>query len=425
MVKTNTSKPPQSGPEETSKWRRFRGLLTGLLLGTLATSGLFLYQETPKGAEKAPNTANERRLETGPWGEVYATAIRLEPTDEQLLASGKQSLGWLKTNYLGDDSRLWHVTNNQESVKKLLLDHGFTTSQTTVLLQSWQVVDTNWAILKPSRELTYELKSEQRERWYAALGQWPGNAAYSDPCRYQSEDPEEWLKSRTLKPHYKDLIRPLIYHRGSCVVLSDIDLVLAQIVEEEQQVAAMKMLYAERSFLLKLRVTETSDINKLCDYWGAGPRRKDIAPLLESLRDLPGGAKIDIAHLMPIFPRSRLYTFPPVARNCHWTSLNFFNYPYKNESFSDAEVQEAIATKYTPVPGEPKFGDLVLLLAQNRKEGNLLHSAIYIAGKMIFTKNGMDNKSPYSIMMLEDIEKSYSVDEPVVTVYYRLKPATD
>jgi hypothetical protein len=425
MAKTKTNKPLQSGPKETGRWRSFRGLLTGLLLGTLATSGMFLYQETPKGAEKAPNTPNERKLGAGPWGELYATAIRLEPTDEQVLAGAKQSLDWLKTNYLGDDSRLWFVANNEESVKKLLLDHGFTASQTTGLLQSWQVVDTNWAILKPTKELTYELKSAQRERWYATLGQWPRNTTYNDPCRYQSDDPEEWLKSRTLKPHYKDLIRPLIFHRGGCVAFSDVDLVLAQIVEEEQQVAALKMLYAERSYLLKLRVTENSDINKLCDYWGAGPRRKDIAPLLESLRDLPGGTRIDVAHLMPIFPRSRLYTFPPVDRDCHWTSLNFFTYPYRNESFSDVEVQEAIATKYTRVLGEPKFGDLVLLMAQNRQQGNLLHSAIYIADKMVFTKNGMDTKSPYSIMTLEDIETSYSVNEPVATVYYRLKPQTD
>ena len=62
--------------------------------------------------------------------------------------------------------------------------------------------------------------------------------------------------------------------------------------------------------LVQLRVKPQTDVEALATYWGQGRRSKDVRPLLQSLVRVPGGATIDIVHLLPPLPRALLYTYP-------------------------------------------------------------------------------------------------------------------
>ncbi|MFN7139466.1 MAG: hypothetical protein ACK4UN_09015, partial [Limisphaerales bacterium] len=64
------------------------------------------------------------------------------------------------------------------------------------------------------------------------------------------------------------------------------------------------------------------------------------------------------------------------------------------------------------------FGDILFL--QN-SDGILIHSAVYIADDIVFTKNGAGYNQPWIYMKMEDMMPFYDspVDSPRVVVYRR------
>ena len=65
---------------------------------------------------------------------------------------------------------------------------------------------------------------------------------------------------------------------------------------------------------MKLRITPDSDIPALTAYWKGSWRAKDIVPLLQSLTEVPGGATIDVAQLLPPFAGNTLIPIPDRIR---------------------------------------------------------------------------------------------------------------
>ncbi|MFN7141027.1 MAG: hypothetical protein ACK4UN_16980, partial [Limisphaerales bacterium] len=134
---------------------------------------------------------------------------------------------------------------------------------------------------------------------------------------------------------------------------------------------------------------------------------------------------IDVAHLVPFFARKRIYTYPTdtgaTARyeNCHWTALNFFNDPPDN-AFLDADrVEHEFRKNYSKVTGNAQLGDLILFREPN---GEVVHSATYIAEDVVFTKNGEGVYQPWLFMKATDVIAVYSnVYGRVTATLYRRK----
>ncbi|MFM7354079.1 MAG: hypothetical protein ACKO1G_13865, partial [Microcystis aeruginosa] len=64
----------------------------------------------------------------------------------------------------------------------------------------------------------------------------------------------------------------------------------------------------------------------------------------------------------------------------------FFNRGLPDDGLNDpAYVGTVLKDQYQPVVGHPQFGDIVLLTLP---DGSSIHSAVYIADNIVFTKNG-------------------------------------
>jgi hypothetical protein len=167
----------------------------------------------------------------------------------------------------------------------------------------------------------------------------------------------------------------------------------------------------------------------MLEYWAAGGRAKDLRPLLESLARVPEGCKIDIAHLLPPFARQRIYTYPQPAddtgtakEDCHWTSVNFFNNRPTPVFFNPEETARFMKANYSEIGSGTKsaqFGDVICLVTS---QDIVVHSAVYIADDILFSKNGAGLNQPWIYVKLEDMLPHYMIsNETLKVVTYRRK----
>lgn len=270
----------------------------------------------------------------------------------------------------------------------------------------------------------FGLTPESRSVIYSALSQFPENREQHEPFRFRADAEDEWWKNSGLNPETLAAVKRLIYRRGSAVLFSDISLLLPTIKSFEERTRLLKTLARKSTLLVKLQLNPQTDIEALENYWG-GTGNKDIGPLLRSLTQHSNGATIDIVHLLPPFARSRLYTYPSINNpdsvtfmDCHWTVLNFFN-SEPDEKYEDInEVTIAFRNNYYPVAGRPKFGDIYLFALPN---GDIIHSCVFIADDIVFTKNGASATSPWILMNLQDVIAYYPSDQPLDIQRYRPK----
>jgi hypothetical protein len=174
-----------------------------------------------------------------------------------------------------------------------------------------------------------------------------------------------------------------------------------------------------------VKVSPATDTKALAAYWGKEGRAKDIVPLLESLRRVPGGAELDVAHLLPPMARQRLYTYPfpsedqiELKRDCTWTALNFFDETPDDRFCDPKEAMAELRSKYYPIKDTPTFGDVICLLGPDNR---ILHSAVYIADRIVFTKNGGYFSQPWLLMDFRDMVARYSNARGLEVRAYRLK----
>jgi hypothetical protein len=184
--------------------------------------------------------------------------------------------------------------------------------------------------------------------------------------------------------------------------------------------------------MLKLHVKPDSDLEGLARYWGKGCWSTDIRTILESVAHATGGDWVNILMVLPPVPASELYFYPvvqdnplngpTVTRDCHWSSLNFFrDAPDPNFSRPDY-VLEQLKTNYYPIFADPRYGDVLLL---TKPDGSIIHSAVYIADEIVFTKNGATVLYPWMLSTVPDLLKQYtfqvSPGEKLNVAYYRNK----
>jgi len=166
-------------------------------------------------------------------------------------------------------------------------------------------------------------------------------------------------------------------------------------------------------------------------YWSADYHRKDSLPLLNAAAEMEHGGRIDLVHLLPPLPRrlAYAYTTPELDRigqspNCHWTSLNFFNYTRQNVFIDLKLAASQVLEDYDKVTGPNNFGDILFFLDQ---QGNAYHSCVFLADNLVFSKNGGNMVMPWIITRLDDIKQLYLHGRPGATIqtYRRRWPIED
>jgi hypothetical protein len=312
-----------------------------------------------------------------------------------------------------------------ESLDRLWVEAGLSDRQRAALSDSARrEVQNGTIVLHPSPELVSELPPAARARIYAALATNPQNLFQHDPYRIRTENAPEWFDGSGLPADVIALARRLMFTRGPSTVFADPEIVLPRLATPAQRTRFIKTISRKASQMIYLRVDPQSDVNALTRYW-AGGRRKDLAPILDSLAARPGGGVIDIVHLLPPFARLLLYTYPvpslderATVRDCHWSSFNFFQ-PQVDDRFIDiGYVKQVLLSDFYPAGGAPTFGDLVMLVGAGDR---VVHSCVYIADDIVFTKNGAAFSVPWLLTPLDAVVSFYSLHEPLEVRRYRAK----
>jgi hypothetical protein len=280
--------------------------------------------------------------------------------------------------------------------------------------------------LFPPLEDLEKMKPEVRQVVYAELAKSPLNEYHHDPLIIAG-DVEDWLRDTKLRPELQNYFRKLSYRSGSVLAFSDIRLLLNHAESDAEVVHIFKTITRTRTLVGTLKINGSSNAQQLLEYWTGNHASSDVLPMLESATERSGGATLDITHLMPPLGRRRLYTYPTIdlltrgrLPDCHWSSLNFFTSTPQDYYLDMRLAANRLLERYDPVESPYKFGDMLCLL---NSEGQAIHSCIYIADDVVFTKNGENSLKPWILMPLRDVRDIYSRDATGVIKGFRRKPA--
>lgn len=357
-----------------------------------------------------------QKSKPGPWGDLTFIRILTEPPEDHfnIRYQKGEHFDWILKDY--DEAQLANLWEQAE----------LSSAERTILNQAALRQDPgNVLKIAAPREFVRKLSNQARTAIYAALSKFPENKAQNEPYRFTADRRDEWFKDSGLKPESVSLISSFFYQRGNSVLFSDKNLVMSELGSAEQRLLFLRALTRTSTMLVKLEIKPDTDIDALADYWGQGTRSKNIKSLLQSLQRKRSAVSIDIIHLLPPFARSLLYTYPasddPGSRtykDCHWTSLNFFKLS-PDPRYEDINVIVGEITQdYHPISGPSRFGDLILFADVNAQ---VIHSCIYIADDIVFTKNGVNPSTPWILMSLDDVIATYPANQTLDVQRYRRK----
>lgn len=373
--------------------------------------------QPPTAARPVSDAAGEwTAAKPGPWGELVSCRVVIEPPENLLPVPSASATPhvWTIRGQTAAQLDDWLATIPLSAAARAELAQA-----------SRREIAGDVIRLHPSDGLVAGLSSEARAQIYAVLAEFPENVAASGPFRFRAAVADEWFRDSDLRPETIALVKQLLYRRGPSLLFADMNLVLPQIPTQAERVRLIKTLSRKSTLMVRLRLRPDTDVDALVAYWGRGQRSRDIEPLLRSLQPRHGVANIDLIHLLPRQPRQLLYTYPmPDERgsesflDCHWTSLNFFNTQPEPRLEDIESLQQSFARDYYPITSKPTFGDVLLL---THRDNTVLHSCVYVADDIVYTKNGGQANAPWILMTLSDMLAYYPSDEPVEIQIYRAK----
>lgn len=276
----------------------------------------------------------------------------------------------------------------------------------------------------PSQAALFSLPGDVRAGIYNVLARWEDNEFQHSPYFVPGDDVRRWLAGTEIRAELVDLIARTAYPVGEAVYFSDLPLAIAATTSHAEARGLLKALSRTESVILRLRLDDASDLERIRRYWSAGAANaKDFLPLLESVAANPRINHLDLVHLLPPTARRLLYTFPRPSLavggrypDCHWTSLNFFRDRPEPRLIDVAGATMEALENYTPHEPPASYGDVLFMTDSG---GDAIHSCIYLADGWVFTKNGANVLSPWLIMRLDEVRERYSRLGPVEVVIYR------
>ncbi len=271
--------------------------------------------------------------------------------------------------------------------------------------------------LFPPPGLLAEMSAEMRAKIYADLRQYPANEFQYEPVIIASGNVEDWFDGSDLRPEIIGKIKQWSYMRDQTLVFSDLPLLMNFVKGEDEARQTVKACTRVRSLMVKLLVDKSTNLDAMLDFWTTGldTRRKDLMPLLQSVATTPGVDGLDINHVLPPLARKLLMTYPDLTMgregilpDCHWSSLNFFNYDAQPYLLDSRLATTAVLERFVPVSDPYRFGDVIFFLDG---AGDAFHSCVYLADDIVFSKNGRNILSPWVLTTITDLKKVYLHDQ--------------
>jgi hypothetical protein len=377
------------------------GLACGLIFSSWWLARTF---QIPAQASSSPPPAADMDSSdglqvSGSWGTLKVETIYTEkPThfiDVAPLLKSEEK--WFFQEMGMADVRQWLTTN------------GFDKEAIDELMAADPEEDAMGVYLHPTQKWIAALEPAQRKKIHSLLAENPFNHFSENPYLFSTDVLEQIRSNPIMEGEIGALFDRLLYPRGSAMCLSDIGCLLSHVKDPDQCPEWLKMLTRTKTILLKLEIDGSSDIPALVEYWSGPFNLKDFQPLLESLKRENQISRLDVIHLLPPVARQIVYTYPledgaGEKRDCHWTAMNFFE-ESKNDRYLDVlKIAEELRDNYVDVEKPDKFGDIIMFSTDGDK---VYHSCVYIAGDMVFTKNGMGTHQPWTISTLQEVTSIY------------------
>lgn len=343
----------------------------------------------------------------GPWGRLQCYYFYLEAPDSVVSRAA-----------LPDTQVRWRIPEEQlAEFESLISSTDLAKSLISGLFTPGKIIRRNGtANLFPSPELIEALTEPDRQRVYSLLAAFPDNEFYEYPIFFLSGDVDEWAQDSELRPELVAAMRRLSYHRGEALAFSDIPLLLGMAESDAEAQFIKKKLTRTRTLIARIEINKDSSIQQMLDYWSTGLnlRRKELEPLFAATQATEGIGHVDLLHILPALPRKLLYTFPDDEQtshirfpDCHWTTLNFFNFTAQDYYLDSHLASSAVLENFQQVQPPYRFGDVLMFI--NRR-GNAYHSCVYVADDLVYTKNGSNPLVPWTLLELGDLERMYNVD---------------
>jgi hypothetical protein len=387
------------------KWLAFihgLGLACGLILSSWFLARTF---QTPAPLSSAPSVTplvdpSDSFHASGPWGTLMVETIYTEKPAHFIDVAPllKSEEKWLFPEMDREDVRQWMTSN------------GFNEKAMQELVTAEPEENPQGLYLHPTQKWIAALEPLQRKKIHGLLAKNSINHFSENPYLFSSDVLQQVRSNPIMQGEVGELFDKLLYPRGMAMCLSDVGCLLSYLKDPQQCPELLKLLTRTKTALLKLEIDGSSDIPALVNYWAGPFNLKDFLPLLESVKRENRTSRLDIIHLLPPVARQIVYTYPledgaGEKRDCHWTAMNFFE-ESKNDKYLDLqEIALELESHYVNVEKPEKFGDIIMFTP----DGNdVLHSCVYLAADMVFTKNGMGIHQPYTIASLQEVASIYA-----------------
>jgi len=426
-VSDPTANIPPAGAGVVPWWTRWwLSALTILILGVLVGLGLHYFNRPAPGPESrtdVPVAPVEKRaaaarldeIREGPWGRLEIIPIVIRPPMEFV---------W-HLQHDHSDGVTWRFPKMSLSqLNDTLIELGLPDPVLTALHARAKLDPAiDGCTVSPERDLVLGLAPEVRAKLYVLLHHFRENEDQINAFRFCGPSAEAWFGDSPMQPETKRLVTPLIYRDGTFLFFSDLRSVEPLLPSAGERTALIRALTRESTMLLRLQVSQESDVKSLVKYWGRGGRDKEVRPIIESLRKTGRPQSLDVIQLLPPFARQRLYTYPSpgpdeqsVKRDCFWTVMNFFSEQPDDRFVNVENVSQALKEGYYRIYGGQQFGDLVFYLDREQEP---VHAAVYIAADVLFTKNGSIKARPWMFIKMEDMKHFYPRTTKKEPVFFR------
>lgn len=378
-----------------------------------------LYDHVPDG-ESAPPRPNEIwKIPPGPWGELEAYDLTLEPPDAYM----ERTL----ENYKKPEIRAWIFKNmSVEKVRELLLKSGVdaTTVERLLAPPILEEPEEGRIEIRPPADVIESISTDTRQVLYPLLGDESTTDPFSKPFGIYRSGFEKMSVDSGLPKETVDIISRMTYSKFGSRYFSDIGHVFERAADDAERQSILKTLCRQRSLVLRLTVSSSSDLPAIAKYWSANGLNRDILPILESVRQTDRVEKLDVVHLLPPTPRKFLNTYArplmsvgPTPPDCFWTALNFFEYEPSDRHY-DFDNTTALSPEYYERVAKPlHFGDIILIW--NKVTGEPIHACNYIAGEVVFSKDGRSFNRPWVFGRFQDVVSRYLIADTVTVSFFR------
>lgn len=370
-------------------------------------------------ADTNPRPREIIRSEPGPWGQIEYYEVPLECPESYIdyLVIPSQQIEWT------------YPSAAYEKPRDMLLAAGLDEATIDSLLEDANLIaDEELTRLYPAAQAILDMPYDIRARLYSFLSRIGENPNHRRPIYINNENLSAWFTGSDAPRSAIQDVAKLAYPtpRGRGYFLADFPLTLRQAGSAIDERVILQALLRRRGLIARLVLDQNSLTPEIAAYWTAGYKNKAVMPLLESIVRESGQGTVDIAHLLPASAREYINRFPDIADGVSgrfpdwfWTCNNFFRFSTVDVYADSPERDEIILRDFQTTLPPLQFGDMLLL----HSGSEIIHGCIHIADDIVFTKNGPDLYSPWTLMKIDDVLAYHDLQGDVtMSVHRRILP---